>query len=552
MRPENNVNQGVNACWRGLARQRQLDQFVRRGVGLHDAARDAPLAHHDDAIGHADHFGEIARHHDHAASRFREFVQQVVDLGARAHVDAARGFVHQEHFDALGEPARQNHLLLIAARERADRGVAIARLDRELLDVVVGQRAFALRVEQEARGAEMAARADVQVVGHRGDRHDAFLLAILGTQRHARPHRVARTREIHALAVEFDVTRARALGAVEQLHQFGTSRADEPEEADDLAAPRLERHGFGEPRTHQPFRLDQHRTGLACAIAVDVLDRAPHHRRDQPIAVEVGDRIESLDALAVAEHRHAVAQLVDFVHAVRDVDDRAAVRAQRVDDAKEVFGFARRERTRRFVEGDHARVAHQRLADLDHLALADREILHRRARIDALAEPLQFRHRALDERLLVEHAEAVGQLPEHQVVGHGQLGHEMQFLIDDRDARVERGARGREALLHAAQAQRARLRLVHAREHLEQRGLARAVLAHQAVHLARAHVERHAVERLHARKTHGDAVELQIRALPLLIPRLARTGRVRGICMCHGFSHCISALAVASVSLRMP
>jgi len=65
---------------------------------------------------------------------------------------------------------------------------------------------------------------------------------------------------------------------------------------------------------------------------------------------------------------------------------------------------------------------------------------------------------------------------------------------------------------HAVERQRAVLRLVDTRQHLEQRRLARAVLAHQAVHLAAADVERDVVECQYAGKAHGDAVKLQIGA----------------------------------------
>ncbi|ABB10162.1 hypothetical protein Bcep18194_B0045 [Burkholderia lata] len=504
----------VDRCG-ALARQREFDQRVGRRLRLRDLARDPSFLHHDDPVRHADHLGQVARHENHRAARFREFVEQVVDFRARADVDAARRLVHQEHVDAFGQPAREHDLLLVAAGQRADRRVAVAGLDREPLDVALRKLAFAPRVEQHARRAEMPACADVQVVGHRRDRDDALLLAVFRAQREAGAHRVARAPERHPLPVQLDVPRARARGAVQQLHQLRAARADQPEEADDLAAPRGERHGLGQPGPRQPFRLDQHVAGRARPVAVHILDRTADHAADQPVAIEIGHGIERVDAAAVAEHRHPVAQFINLFHPVRDVDDRAALRTQRPDDPEQLRGLARGQRTRRFVERDHARIAHQRLADLDHLALADRQILHRDARIDVLAEPLQRIERTRRERALVDHAEPARQLPEHQVFGDRQLGHQMQLLVDDRDAGLERRARRREALRGAVQRQRAGLRLVHARQHLQQRRLPRAVLAHQPVHLARAHRQRHGIERAHARERHRDPVEREQRAAGL-------------------------------------
>ncbi|VWB42097.1 hypothetical protein BSE24067_01888 [Burkholderia seminalis] len=131
---------------------------------------------------------------------------------------------------------------------------------------------------------------------------------------------------------------------------------------------------------------------------------------------------------------------------------------------------------------------------------------------------------ARGERALVDHAEPARQLAEHQVLRDRQLGHQMQLLVDDRDAGLERRARRREALDGAVQRQRAGLRLVHAGQHLQQRRLARAVLAHQPVHFARAHRQRHRIERAYARERHGDAVEREQRA----VRRRARFGVVAG------------------------
>ncbi len=57
-----------------------------------------------------------------------------------------------------------------------------------------------------------------------------------------------------------------------------------------------------------------------------------------------------------------------------------------------------------------------------------------------------------------------------------------------------------ELLLDAAERQRPRRRLIHAGQHLEQRRFARAVFAHQAMHFAAPHFQRHRVEREHAGK----------------------------------------------------
>ena len=59
---------------------------------------------------------------------------QLVDLGLGADVDAAGGLVEQQDLGLDQEPAGEDALLLVAAREAGDRNVAAGRLDRQLLD----------------------------------------------------------------------------------------------------------------------------------------------------------------------------------------------------------------------------------------------------------------------------------------------------------------------------------------------------------------------------------------------------------------------------------
>ena len=66
------------------------------------------------------HFLEFGGNHQHAEPLVGELLDEALDLGLRADVDAARRFVEDQQFRVHREPARQQHLLLIAARELAD------------------------------------------------------------------------------------------------------------------------------------------------------------------------------------------------------------------------------------------------------------------------------------------------------------------------------------------------------------------------------------------------------------------------------------------------
>ncbi len=59
------------------------------------------------------------------------------DLGSRADIDAARRVDEQQDAHARGQPARDLHLLLVAAAQRADQDIDIGGLDlqpREQVD----------------------------------------------------------------------------------------------------------------------------------------------------------------------------------------------------------------------------------------------------------------------------------------------------------------------------------------------------------------------------------------------------------------------------------
>ena len=85
------------------------------------------------------------------------------------------------------------------------------------------------------------------------------------------------------------------------------------------------------------------------------------------------------DVAAVAEHRALVGELGDLVHAVRDVEQRQPFGAQPLQHGEDLRDIGRRQRRGRLVEDQDARLARQRLGDLDHLPARQRQVLDQRA-----------------------------------------------------------------------------------------------------------------------------------------------------------------------------
>ncbi len=91
------------------------------------------------------------------------------------------------------------------------------------------------------------------------------------------------------------------------------------------------------------------------------------------------------------KHRRPVAELEDLVQPVADEEDRDAAVAQAADDREQALDLVGRERRRRLVEDQDARVDRERLGDLDELLVGHRQAADRRADVEPDVELLEQR-----------------------------------------------------------------------------------------------------------------------------------------------------------------
>ncbi len=177
---------------------------------------------------------------------------------------------------------------------------------------------------------------------------------------------------------------------------------------------------------------------IGCGSVVQRGDLAADHPAHDLVGRGLRPR-RRRDELAVAEHGHPVGQREDLVHLVADVQHRGPGPPQVVDDPEEPGDLGVRQGRGRLVHDHDRGVERQGLGDLDHLLIADPQVADPGPRRDRRAQPVEEPARLGLHRAFIQPAEpAPARLlaAEEDVVGDGELGDEVELLVDDPDAGV--------------------------------------------------------------------------------------------------------------------
>ena len=195
---------------------------------------------------------------------------------------------------------------------------------------------------------------------------------------------------------------------------------------------------------------------------------------------------------AVSQHRHPVGVAQYLLHLVRDQHHRVVLIGHVADDLEELVALLRGQYGRRFVEDQNPGAPVQLLEDLHPLLLPHRQLPYVGTRIHAEAVLLgDTGHAALHRPQRQAHALVLE--PEHQVLGHGERGHQAEVLVHHADPVRGRVVGRAQAHPLPIDAHLARVGPVQAGEDRAERRLARPVLAQQPVDLAGAQIEIHPI-----------------------------------------------------------
>src|SRR3954452_561157 len=340
---------------RGSAHRRagQVQHVLLRRPRRGQLARDRALAHDEHAVGQPEDLGQVGRHDDHAEAFGREVADDLVDLGLRPHVDALGGLVEHEHLRLRRQPPGEEHLLLVAARQRRDRLLPRPGAQLQPAEVLIDDRALALLVDDpEAR--DLVDVSDRGVLADRQLEQQAEVLAVLGQQPEPGPHRAAGVAAAHPLAVDLDLAAVDRVGAEDRAQELAATRAQQPRDAADLAGAPLEVDRRRRTRRLQAADGEPRLADRAVRRRIQRLDLAAHHRGDQRVLVEVAHRL-ARDEAAVAQDGDPVADLEHLLEVVGHVHHGVPLVAELMDAGEQRLRLGLGQRRRRLVEDEHAR-----------------------------------------------------------------------------------------------------------------------------------------------------------------------------------------------------
>ncbi len=182
------------------------------------------------------------------------------------------------------------------------------------------------------------------------------------------------------------------------------------------------------------------------------------------------------------------------------------------DDGQQPGALGEAEAGGGFVHDDNAGIDRERLGDLDQLALCDRQFRHVGVGGEIGAETGQQRGHAAMLGGVVHQAQRAAEqplAPDEHVGSDIEVLEQVEFLMHEGDAGAGRLGDAQFRMVRAVDHYRAGAGRGDAAEYLHQRGLAGAVLADEAEHLAGANREPDIVERGHAGIVFGDPAQFE-------------------------------------------
>ena len=439
------------------------------------------------------------------ATPFRsQMVDDLVNLRFRAHVHAARGLVQDQQFGHGGQPFADDHLLLVAAAERRGKLLWPAANDAELFDHLLGDAALHGGF-QPRPGKQPAQGGEGKVAFDAHGQHQPLELPVLRQVHQPLIDPLLRAAFFHQLAVVVHLP-AKAVAHAENA--LGQLRAPRAHRARRCRPPRpCAPSGKSAPFPGAILSPSTRSTSSSVGVwpqVIHVAERAPDHHVHHAVMVKIS-HIDGAHIAAVPQHGEPVADLLEFLKAVGDIDDAHAPRLEVADDLEQMVDLGLRQACGGLVHDDNPAIARYGLDDFHHLLVGGGKVAHQCVGVDREAKPVE--HFAAG----AVHFPPVGKqladlLAQEQILRHVQVEAQIQLLMDKPDAHRLRLAGVVKADLPVKKPDAALVVGNDAAQNLHQGGFARAVFPDQDMYLLLANVKMHIVEDFHIRVADGLAV----------------------------------------------
>ncbi len=227
------------AVTRGRRDRRAGDVLFRDLLGF-EGADEAPPREDDDAVAEPLQLDRVGREHDHRHSAVGGGAEHLVQLEARAGIDAACGLVGEQHLRVGEKGTGEEHLLLVAARQGRDRRLRRGGANVELRDPGRDLAVLAAALDDAGAG-ELRQGEERGVLAHAQREHHALTVTVPRQVDDPGPACPLRPRDVDRASGDLDRSLSR-VKPCEGADHFVLPVSDHAGKAQDLARLDSERH----------------------------------------------------------------------------------------------------------------------------------------------------------------------------------------------------------------------------------------------------------------------------------------------------------------------
>ena len=258
---------------------------------------------------------------------------EAVNLLFCAYIDAAGGFIQQQHAGAKRQPFAKDDLLLVAAREKLHRLAQTRGFHVQVRNRLLCHHALAAAVQETgARILSQGGQSDI--LPHRHFKDDALLFPVLGHEGQPRADRGSGGVNAPNGAVHPDLATARGFNPEQHAQQLRAPCADQPGNADNFpAVQRKADFMLWEQDRTQPSRFQGGSHGglyLNASFGAFDSEIAADHQPNQAVVGHLVAR-QFARVFSITQDHHAIGEFLYLTEPVRNIDNADAARAQVLD-----------------------------------------------------------------------------------------------------------------------------------------------------------------------------------------------------------------------------